>query len=51
MAATIAASAAMSKSLTGAPANGWNMWLYEEESGKKISIDRLREKVRKHVDK
>jgi site-specific DNA-methyltransferase (adenine-specific) len=29
-----------------APANGWDLWLYEDESGKKILIDELREKIR-----
>lgn len=38
---------AIAKSLSGAPANGWDLWLYEDRSGKKISIDALRESLRK----
>lgn len=38
---------AIAKSLSGAPANGWDLWLYEDKSGKKISIDALRESLRK----
>jgi modification methylase len=30
-----------------APANGWDLWLYEDENGNKIVIDELREKIRK----
>lgn len=29
-----------------APANGWDVWYYKDESGKKIVIDELREKLR-----
>ena len=29
-----------------APANGWNVWFYKNENGKKIVIDELREKIR-----
>jgi modification methylase len=29
-----------------APANGWDVWFYKDEGGKKIVIDELREKVR-----
>ena len=29
-----------------APANGWDVWYYKDESGKKIVIDTLREKLR-----
>ena len=32
--------------MNGAPVNGWDMWLYKAESGKKIVIDELREKIR-----
>ena len=32
--------------MNGAPVNGWDMWLYKDESGKKIVIDELREKIR-----
>jgi modification methylase len=32
--------------MDGAPANGWDMWFYKDESGKKIVIDELREKFR-----
>jgi len=37
---------AIASSLTGAPANGWDLWLYEDDSGNKIPIDFLREKIR-----
>ncbi len=30
-----------------APVNGWDVWYYKDESGKKIVIDELREKIRK----
>jgi modification methylase len=40
----------VAKSLMGnAPANGWDVWFYEDESGKKIVIDELREKLRSNV--
>jgi site-specific DNA-methyltransferase (adenine-specific) len=29
-----------------APANGWDVWYYKDESGRKIVIDELREKLR-----
>lgn len=32
--------------MDGAPANGWDVWFYRDESGKKIVIDELREKLR-----
>ena len=32
--------------MNGAPVNGWEMWLYKDESGKKIVINELREKIR-----
>jgi len=32
--------------MNGAPVNGWEMWLYEEENGNKIVIDELRKKMR-----
>jgi DNA modification methylase len=38
---------AIANSLTGAPSNGWDLWLYEDDSGNKIPIDFLREKIRK----
>jgi modification methylase len=38
---------AVAKSLMGnAPANGWDVWFYKAESGKKIAIDELRERLR-----
>jgi modification methylase len=40
---------AIAKSLTGAPSNGWDMWLYEDVSGKKLPINHLREEIRKQV--
>ena len=37
----------VAKSLVnGAPVNGWDVWFYEDENGKKIVIDALREKIR-----
>lgn len=36
---------AIAKSLTGAPANGWQLWLYEEK-GQRKPISELREKIR-----
>ena len=37
----------VAKALMGnAPANGWDLWFYEDESGNKILIDELREKIR-----
>ena len=37
----------VAKALMGnAPANGWDLWLYEDGSGNKILIDELREKIR-----
>jgi site-specific DNA-methyltransferase (adenine-specific) len=32
--------------MNGAPANGWDLWFYKDEDGKKIPIDTLREKFR-----
>ena len=32
--------------MNGAPANGWDLWFYQDDGGKKISIDTLREKFR-----
>ena len=32
--------------MQNAPANGWDLWFYEAEHGKKIVIDELREKLR-----
>jgi len=40
----------VAKSLMGdAPANGWDLWFYKNESGKKIVINELREKLRSNV--
>lgn len=36
----------VAKSLMGAPANGWDVWFYKDEKGKKKVIDELRERVR-----
>jgi modification methylase len=33
--------------MNGAPANGWDVWYYKDESGKKTVIDELRDKLRK----
>jgi hypothetical protein len=37
----------VARSLMGdAPANGWDLWFYKDENGKKRVIDELREKIR-----
>lgn len=36
--------------MAGAPANGWDLWSYENENGKKIRIDELREKLRSTIE-
>ena len=35
--------------MNNAPANGWDLWFYKDESGKKIVSNELREKVRSSV--
>jgi len=35
--------------MDNAPANGWDLWFYKDESGKKIVIDELRERLREHT--
>jgi modification methylase len=43
---------AIAKTLAnGAPANGWDCWLFEDGNGRKVSIDRLREQIRIHSEK
>ena len=37
--------------LNGVPVNGWEVWFYKNESGKKISIDELRAKLRSQKPK
>jgi site-specific DNA-methyltransferase (adenine-specific) len=37
---------AVAKSLLGAPANGWDCWLYEDPTGDRFPIDRLRAAIR-----
>ena len=32
--------------MNGAPVNGWDIWFYKDESGNKIVINELREKIR-----
>lgn len=32
--------------MKNAPANGWDVWFYQDQDGKKIVIDELREKIR-----
>ncbi|MEO8357475.1 MAG: DNA methyltransferase [Chloroflexota bacterium] len=32
--------------MNGAPVNGWDMWFYKDESGTKVVINELREKLR-----
>jgi DNA modification methylase len=38
---------ALAKSISGAPANGWDMWFYKDKNGRKVVIDELRQKCRK----
>ncbi len=35
--------------MNGAPVNGWDMWFYKDESGTKIVINELRERLRSNV--
>jgi modification methylase len=35
--------------MDNAPANGWDLWLYQDENGRKQVIDELREKLRPKV--
>jgi len=37
--------------MNGAPANGWDVWFYKDESGDKIVIDELRKKIRSQKSK
>jgi DNA modification methylase len=38
---------AVARSLSnGAPANGWDCWFFEDESGSRVPIDRLRQQLR-----
>jgi modification methylase len=38
----------VAKALTnGSPINGWDVWFYKDENGKKIAIDELRKTFRK----
>jgi site-specific DNA-methyltransferase (adenine-specific) len=40
----------VARSLMGnAPANGWDLWFYKDESGEKIVINELREKLRSNI--
>jgi len=32
--------------LDGVPANGWDLWLYEDHDGEKLAIDKLRQSLR-----
>jgi modification methylase len=32
--------------MDNAPANGWDLWFYKDDSGKKVVINKLREKLR-----
>jgi DNA modification methylase len=36
--------------MEGAPANGWDLWFYEDEDGNKIRIDELRETLRSTIE-
>jgi modification methylase len=35
--------------MDNAPANGWDLWFYKDENGKKIVINELREKLRSSI--
>ncbi len=35
--------------MNDAPANGWDVWFYEDENGEKVVIDELREKLRSNI--
>ena len=35
--------------MNGTPVNGWDMWFYKDENGKKIVINELRENIRKQT--
>ncbi len=37
---------AIARSLTGAPSNGWDLWLFQDKDGGKKSIDALRQIIR-----
>ena len=34
--------------LDGAPANGWDLWLYNDKNGERQTIDALRQTIRKN---
>lgn len=36
--------------MNGAPANGWDVWFYKDETGNKVVIDTLREKLRSNIE-
>jgi site-specific DNA-methyltransferase (adenine-specific) len=36
--------------MNGAPVNGWDVWFYKDEAGRKIVIDELRKKIRKSLE-
>ncbi len=41
----------VAKSLSdGAPANGWECWLYENANGERVCIDELRQQIRNQLD-
>jgi modification methylase len=35
--------------MENAPANGWDLWFFQDENGKKIVIDELRERLRSQI--
>lgn len=37
----------IARSLLNSSANGWDLWLYEDQSGEKNTLDRLRQSIRK----
>lgn len=39
----------VAKAITGAPANGWDVWYFKDEHGKKKVINELREQIRKSL--
>jgi hypothetical protein len=32
--------------MNGAPVNGWDVWYYKDESGRKVTINTIREEIR-----
>jgi modification methylase len=41
---------AIAKSITGAPTNGWDLWLYEDQDGERKSINTLRQLILRSLE-